>query len=102
MAEQEETEQQAGEELFKVSAKLKEEIDSWTPFLESLRPEDRDLFKEMIQRSWDYVDSVEICSEEYITEAFLISLLVSQQKTINSLSNQIASIFTRNQVRDFP
>jgi hypothetical protein len=79
------------EGLFKVSAtaKLRDEIESWTPFLESLRPEDKELFKEMIQRSWDYADSVEVCGEEYITEAFLVSLLVSQQKKINFLANQV-------------
>ncbi len=97
--EQEETreEKETEEELFKVSAtaKLKDEIESWTPFLESLRPEDKELFKEMIQRSWDYADSVEVCGEEYVTEAFLISLLVSQQKKVNFLANQVAINFTR-------
>ena len=89
----EEERETAVEGLFRASttAKLKDEIESWAPFLESLKPEDKELFKEMIQRSWDYVDSVEICSEEHITESFLISLLVSQQKKINFLANQVTT-----------
>jgi bacterioferritin (cytochrome b1) len=69
--------------------KLKQEIDSWSLFVESLRLEDREVFKSMIQKSWAYSDSVEICRDEYTTEAFLISLLISQQKTIDWLKNQL-------------
>jgi ribosome biogenesis protein Nip4 len=89
LAEETNEESETEEVLFNVNTKLKDEIDSWTPFLESLKFEDRELFKEMIQKSWDYADSVEVCSEEHITEAFLISLLVSQQKKINFLENQV-------------
>jgi hypothetical protein len=69
--------------------KLKEEIDSWALFIESLRLEDRELFKSMVQKIWAYSDSVEICKDEYTTEALLLSILISQQKTINWLTNQI-------------
>jgi hypothetical protein len=70
-------------------AKLKEEIDSWSLFVESLRLEDRELFKSMVQKIWAYSDSVEICKNEHTTEALLLSILISQQKTINWLTNQI-------------
>jgi hypothetical protein len=69
--------------------KLKEEIDSWSRFVESLRLEDRELFKNMVQKIWTYSDAVEICKDEYTTEALLLSILISQQKTINWLTNQI-------------
>lgn len=76
------------EELFEPS-KLKEEIDSWIPFLKFLASEDRQLFKDMIEKAWNYSDSIETCQPERTTEAFLLSLLVSEQRTINSLSSQI-------------
>ncbi|MHB1907567.1 MAG: hypothetical protein ACYCQJ_01700 [Nitrososphaerales archaeon] len=69
--------------------KLKEEIDSWAPFVESLRLEDRQVFRKMIENTWNYSDSIEICKDEYTTEAFLISILISQQKTINFLSKEM-------------
>lgn len=69
--------------------KLKEEIDSWSLFVESLRLEDRETFKRMVEKIWTFSDSVEICKDEYTTEAFLLSILVSQQKTIDWLENQI-------------
>jgi hypothetical protein len=75
-------------ELFKVS-KLSQEIDSWGPFVESLALEDRELFKDMVQETWNYLDSVEFCKDEYTTEAFILSLLIGNQKAINSLSNKI-------------
>jgi hypothetical protein len=89
LAEETNEKSETEEVLFKINTKLKDEIDSWTPFLESLKFEDKELFKEMIQKSWDYADSVEVCSEEHTTETFLISLLVSQQKKINFLENQV-------------
>lgn len=76
-------------ELFKPS-KLRQEIESWVTFVESLTLEDRQLFKDMVQEAWNYLDSVEFCKDEYTTEAFFLGLLISDQKTINSLSNQIA------------
>jgi bacterioferritin (cytochrome b1) len=69
--------------------KLKEEIDSWSLFVESLRLEDRETFKRMVEKIWTFSDSVEICKDEYTTEAFLLSILISQQKTIDWLENQI-------------
>jgi hypothetical protein len=75
-------------ELFKPS-ESKQEIDSWIPFAESLTLEDRQLFKDMVQEAWNYLDSFEFSKGEYTTEAFLLSLLIGNQKIINSLSNQI-------------
>ena len=69
--------------------KLKEEIDSWALFVEALRLEDRELFKSMVQKTWNYSDAVEICKDEYTTEALLLSILISQQKTINWLTSQL-------------
>ena len=82
------------------SSKLSEEITSWVPLLESLKDEeDKVLFKEMIEKSLRYSDFVEICTDDEqptITEAFLISILISQQKTINSLSDQVTLLKNYN------
>jgi hypothetical protein len=81
--------------LFKPAArsKLREEIDSWLSFVESLKPEDKQLFNDMVHEAQNYLDFVEYCEgDNNTTEAFLLGLLVSNQKTINSLSKRIEII----------
>ena len=68
--------------------KLVEEVDSWNAFAKALRLEDRKLFQEMVEKSWSYADAVESSREENVTEAFLLSLLISQQKTIDKLEEK--------------
>ncbi len=65
--------------------KLVDEVDSWKLFAKALRLEDRKLFQEMIEKIWSYTDAVENSGEEKVTEAFLLSLLISQQKIIDKL-----------------
>jgi len=65
--------------------KLVEEVASWKSFAKALRLEDRKLLQEMVENIWSYTDAVENSTEENVTEAFLLGLLISQQKTIDRL-----------------
>ncbi|MGH2639231.1 MAG: hypothetical protein ACRDF4_08145 [Rhabdochlamydiaceae bacterium] len=70
--------------------KLKKELDSWRKYSNQLYNEDIDLFKDMISRIWpSYAEAIEKSDRGYATEALLISLILSQQKTINWLLNRI-------------
>ena len=69
-------------------AKLVDEAESWRSFAEALRSEDRQLLRQMLEKIWAYKDAVENCKEGYETEAFLLSLLISQQKTIDLLEKK--------------
>lgn len=69
-------------------AKLVDEADSWRSFAEALRSEDRQLLRRMLEKIWTFKDAVENCKEGYETEAFLLSLLISQQKTIDLLDQK--------------
>ena len=71
--------------ISRAGPKLVEEVKSWRSFAKALRLEDRRLFNEMLEKIWDCADAVENCREGYVTEAFLLSLLISQQKTIDQL-----------------
>ena len=68
--------------------RLKDEIDSWRPYAEALRKEDREIFREMLNSvSASYGEAIDLADRGYDTEAVLMSILLNQQKTINWLSN---------------
>ncbi len=73
----------------KTESKFKQEVDSWRSFVQSLRYEDRELFKQMMTKIYAYADAIEASGRGYTTEAVLISLLLSQHKTIIWLSKQL-------------
>ncbi len=68
--------------------RVKEEIDSWRPYAEALRYEDRDVFRDMMNMvSAAYSEAIDLAERGYDSEAVMVSILLSQQKTINWLSN---------------
>ena len=71
-----------------VARRLKEEIDSWRPYAEALRKEDREVFREMMNTvAASYNEAIERAERGYDTEAVMMSILLNQQKTINWLSS---------------
>lgn len=71
-----------------VSRRLKQEIDSWRPYAEALRQDDREVFREMMNEiSSGYMEAFEMAERGYDTEALMMSILLKQQKTINWLAN---------------
>ena len=59
---------------------LEKEIESWRGFWETLREEDRQLFKEMLQESRKYSPSIAVKAEPFPVEPLLMSLLLEQYK----------------------
>ena len=71
-----------------VARRLKEEIDSWRPYAEALRKEDREVFREMLNDvAASFNQAVERAERGYDTEAVMMSILLNQQKTIAWLSS---------------
>jgi hypothetical protein len=71
-----------------ITRRLKEEIDSWRPYAEALRQEDREIFREMLNNvAAAYSEAVDQAERGYDTEAVMMSILLDQQRTINWLSN---------------
>ena len=71
-----------------VARRLKKEIDSWRPYAEALRQEDREVFREMLNSvAALYTEAIDLADRGYDTEAVMMSILLNQQKTINWLSN---------------
>jgi hypothetical protein len=65
--------------------KLLDEIESWRAFMQALRLQDRQALNQLLEKIWAFDNVVENCKEGYETEAFLLSLLILQQKTIDRL-----------------
>ena len=71
-----------------VARRLKEEIDSWRPYAEALRQEDREVFREMMNAvAASYSEAIDRAERGYDTEAVMMSILLNQQKTIAWLSS---------------
>jgi hypothetical protein len=71
-----------------VSRRLRQEIDSWRPYAEALRQDDREVFRDMMNEiSSGYREAVDMAERGYDTEALMMSILLKQQKTINWLAN---------------
>jgi len=69
------------------NSRVKREIDSWRPYVEALREEDRQIFREMMNSvSGSYREAIDNSERGYDTEALLMSIILNQQKTINWLS----------------
>jgi hypothetical protein len=64
---------------------LKDEIDSWKNFARALETEDLEIFLKIIEEASQYEDAMENSVEGNDTEAFLLSILLSQQKKIEEL-----------------
>jgi len=68
---------------------LKKEIESWKPFENSLREEDREIFRELIRKCWRYSTAIESSEKEYLIEPFFLTILLIQQRAINQLQSQL-------------
>jgi hypothetical protein len=73
-------------------SKFMQELGTWRSFSYSLRKEDREVFNELVKNASRYADAVENSGRGYATEAFLVSLILSQRRMIQWLSKQIEKL----------
>ena len=71
--------------LFPEEDVLAKEIESWRGFAESLRSEDRELFKAMLNDCHRYAQAINAKGEPFPAESLLMALIFSQHKTISCL-----------------
>jgi hypothetical protein len=70
----------------KVSVRLlKQELESWRPFVEALRFEDRQVARDMMEGCTRYVEAIEASGKEYLTEPFFLTVLLAQERQIAAL-----------------
>jgi len=67
---------------------LEKEIESWRGFWETLREEDRKLFKEMLQKARKHSAAIATKAEPFPVEPLLMSLLLEQYKRSKRLKER--------------
>jgi hypothetical protein len=76
--------------LFPNEDVLTKEIESWRTFTNNLNSEEyREIFNKMLSDCYRYVNAINAKGEPFPTDSLLMSLLLSQQKTIDWLSSQV-------------
>ena len=77
--------------LFPEEDILTREIESWRGFADSLRAEDRELFKRMLNDCYRYCEAVNAKGEPFPAESLLMALVFSQHKMISWLISRLES-----------
>jgi hypothetical protein len=77
--------------LFPEQDILTREIESWRGFADSLRAENRELFKKMLGDCYRYSEAVNAKGEPFPAEALLMAVMFSQHKMIGWLISRLES-----------
>jgi len=70
-------------------SKVVKEIESWRPFSEALRADDREQYKEMMQRVCEYLPSIEVAADPFPSDSLLMGLVFLQHGMIERLAEKI-------------
>ena len=76
---------------------LREELESWKPFLNALRGEDREIAHKMFEECWRFVSAIESSKKNYPIEPVFLTILLIQQTKIKWLESEVN--FLRKEVR---
>jgi len=77
----------------KVSIRLlKEELESWRPFIEALRFEDRQVARDMMESCWRYLEAVEQSGKDYLTEPFFLTVLLVQERRLRGFEHEFEKL----------
>jgi hypothetical protein len=68
---------------------LAKEIESWHGFEESLRAEDRELFRKMLNDCYRYAQAINAKGEPFPAESLLMALIFSQHRLIELLVSRL-------------
>jgi len=68
---------------------LREELESWRPFVEALRLEDRKVAREMMESCWRYAEAIEQSGKDCLTEPFFLTLLLSQERRLRGFEAEL-------------
>lgn len=68
---------------------LKDEIDSWRPFVDALRAEDREILKALVEECWRYASAIESSKKKYLVEPFFLTILLILGKKVRRLEFEL-------------
>jgi hypothetical protein len=73
-------------------SRIVKEIDSWRPFGEALRTEDRELYRKMMQRVCEYLPSMEVNAEPFPNDSLFMGLVFLQHRMIEELTAKVEKL----------
>jgi hypothetical protein len=73
-------------------SRIVKEIDSWRPFGEALRADDRELYRQMMQRCCEYLPSMEVKAEPFPNDSLFMGLVFLQHRMIEELTRKIEKL----------
>ena len=68
---------------------LKDEIESWKPFVDALRAEDRAVVKDLMEECWRYASAMESSKKKYMVEPFFLSILLILGRKVGWLESEV-------------
>lgn len=68
---------------------LKNEIDSWKPFIEALRESERNVVNDLIKKCWGFSNAIQSSKKNYLVEPFFLTILIVQGDQIRWLSTEV-------------
>ncbi len=68
---------------------MKDEIESWKPFVDALRAEDREIVKDLIEDCWRYASAIESSKKKYLVEPFFLSILLILGRKVKWLESEL-------------
>ncbi len=68
---------------------LKQELESWKPFIDALRADDREIARSLLEKCWQYVDAIESSEKNYLVEPFFFTILLIQEKRLRALEAEM-------------
>lgn len=71
---------------------LKDEVESWKPFLEALRTEDREVARSLMERCWRFADAIESSKKTYLVEPLFLAILLDQEERIVWLESEMRKL----------
>jgi hypothetical protein len=72
--------------------KIAREIESWRPFGDALRAEDRERYRRMMDRCCEYLPSMEVRAEPFPNEALFMGILFLQDGMIERLTRKVEAL----------
>jgi hypothetical protein len=74
------------------NSRIVKEIESWRPFGDALRADDRELYKQMMQRCCEYLPSMEVKAEPFPNDALFMGLIFLQHRIIEQLTKKVEDL----------
>jgi len=70
-------------------SRIVKEIESWRPFGEALRADDREVYREMMRRCCEYLPSMEVKADPFPNDSLFMGLIFLQHRMIDELTKKV-------------